>query len=172
MHASYVLLGAVGVERIVELVVSHRHARALLARGGIEHGGEHYPAMVALHASLLAGCLLEPRLAPRPVAPVFVALMIVAVAAAQSLRWWAIMTLGERWSTRVIVLPGASRVRRGPYRYFAHPNYFAVMVEGLALPLACSAWWTALVFTLLDAWLLRMRLRVEVAALDAAEVAS
>jgi methyltransferase len=91
--------------------------------------------------------------------------MLVLVVASQALRWWCIRTLGRQWSTRVIVVPGLSAVRRGPYRLLAHPNYVAVVVEGFALPLVHAAWITALVFTVANAALLSVRIRVEDAAL-------
>ena len=93
--------------------------------------------------------------------------MVLVVLAAQLLRWWAIATLGVHWNTRVIVLPAAPRIASGPYRWFPHPNYVAVIAEGIALPLVHSAWITALVFTTLNAWLLSVRVRTEDAALRA-----
>jgi methyltransferase len=87
------------------------------------------------------------------------------VLASQTLRWWCIVTLGPQWNTRVIVVPGATRVATGPYRWLSHPNYVAVVAEGIALPLVHTAWLTAVVFTALNALLLRTRLRVENAAL-------
>ncbi len=161
------LIAAVVVERCVELVLSERHARALLARGAVEHGAGHYPPMVVLHTAFILGCALEPLLAHRPFIPALGIPMLVVAVAAQSLRWWAIGTLGVHWSTRVIVLPAAPRIASGPYRWFPHPNYAAVIAEGIALPLVHSAWITALVFTLLNAWLLTVRIRTEDAALTA-----
>lgn len=162
-----VLIGAVAVERCAELVLSKRHARALFARGAVEHGAGHYPPMVALHTAFLLGCALEPWIANRPFLPALGLPMLLVVLAAQGLRWWAISTLGVHWNTRVIVLPAAPRIRSGPYRWFPHPNYVAVIAEGLALPLVHSAWITALCFTALNAWLLRVRVRTEDAALTA-----
>ncbi len=159
------LIAAVVVERCVELVLSERHARALLARGATEHGAGHYGPMVALHTAFILGCALEPLLADRPFIPALGIPMLVVALAAQSLRWWAISTLGVHWNTRVIVLPSAVRVSAGPYRWFPHPNYVAVIAEGIALPLVHSAWITALVFTVLNAWLLSVRIRTEDAAL-------
>jgi len=156
-----VLLVAVGIERIAELVVSKRNATWSLARGGREVGLGHYPAMVVLHTGLLVGCLVEPLVADRPFVGWLGWSMLVVVLAAQSLRWWCIVTLGRQWNTRVIVIPGAGAVRRGPYRWMKHPNYVAVVLEGAALPLVHSAWVTALVFTVLNAALLRVRIRVE-----------
>ena len=159
------LILAVGVERIVELVVSQRNWAWSRERGGTELGAGHYPAMVVLHVALLAGCLVEPWLFDRPFIPALGWPMLAVVLAAQILRWWCITTLGHQWNSRVIVIPGAPRVTGGPYRLIPHPNYVAVVVEGIALPLVHSAWLTALVFTVLNAALLRTRLRVENSAL-------
>lgn len=161
------LVGAVVAERVVELVVSARNARALLARGGYEVGASHYPFMVVLHAGLLVGCAVEPLIAGRAVPPL-ARVFVVAVALAMALRWWAVVTLGERWTTRVVVLPGAPRVTAGPYRILPHPNYLAVVVEGLALPAACAAWGTATVFAVANLALLAVRIRAEERALDEA----
>jgi methyltransferase len=159
------LVLAVGVERIAELVVSKRHAAWAFSRGGVEFGRAHYPAMVVLHSGLLAGALAEVWLFDRPFVPALGWLMLTLVVASQALRWWCIATLGQQWNTRVIVVPGLALVRRGPYRWLRHPNYVAVVVEGLALPLVHSAWATAATFTLLNAALLTVRVRVEERAL-------
>ena len=165
------LLGLVIVERLVELVLSKRHADAILARGGVEHGQGHYPVMVALHTAFLAGCVLEPWLLNRPFVPLLGIPMLALALVAQGIRWWAITTLGVHWNTRVVVLPGAPKIAGGPYRFFPHPNYVAVVLEGIALPLVHSAWLTALVFTFLNALLLTVRIRTEDAALKSMESA-
>lgn len=149
-----VLVLATGAERIAELVVSSRNARWSFARGGVEYGRGHFPPMVALHTGLLLACLAEVWLLDRPFLPWLGWPMLVLVLASQALRWWCIATLGPRWNTRVIVVPGLPLVARGPYRWLHHPNYVAVVVEGFALPLVHSAWITAVVFTVLNAVLL------------------
>jgi methyltransferase len=164
----WVLLTVIACERLAELVVSARHANALLRRGGTEYGFGHFPVMIALHVALIAGCVLEPLLGHRTFIPALGFPMLAVTLLANGLRWWCIATLGERWTARVIVLPGAPLVRSGPYRWFAHPNYVAVIVEGAALPLTGSAWITACAFTVLNAVLLTVRIRCEVAALAAA----
>lgn len=160
------LITAIAVERIAELVVSQHNWAWSQERGGSEVGGGHYPAMVLLHAGLLVGCLVEPLVADRPFIPALGWPMLVVVLAAQGLRWWCITTLGHQWNTRVIVVPGLPLVRRGPYRLVPHPNYVAVVAEGVALPLVQTGWITALVFSVLNAALLRTRIRVENAALS------
>jgi methyltransferase len=159
------LILAVAVERLVELVVSKRNWRWSEERGGYELGAAHYPVMVVIHVGLLVGCLVEPLVLDRPFIPALGWSMLAVVAAAQVLRWWCITTLGHQWNTRVVIIPGAERVTGGPYRWIPHPNYVAVVVEGVALPLIHSSWLTAVVFTVLNAVLLHTRLRVENSAL-------
>lgn len=167
MVVYFALLLAVGFERVAELVVAKRNAAWSMARGGVESGRGHYPVMVVLHTALLAGCLIEPLAAHRTFVPLLGWTMIALVLAAQGLRWWCIATLGPRWNTRVIVVPDLPLIRSGPYRYWHHPNYVAVVVEGAALPLAGSAWITAITFSCLNAALLTVRLRCETRALAA-----
>lgn len=162
-----VLILAVAAERVAELVVSTRNLAWSRARGGVEYGARHYPVMVALHIGLLAGCLVEVMVFDRPFIAALGWPMLAIVLAAQGLRWWCISTLGPQWNTRVVVIPDAPRVANGPYRFFSHPNYVAVVLEGVALPLVHTAWITAIVFTALNAALLRTRLKVENAALGA-----
>jgi len=163
--AYLVLLIAVGLERLAELVVSKRNLRWSLARGGVEVGAGHYPAMVALHSLLLIGCAVEVLTLHRPFLPKLGWPMLVLVAASQALRWWCIWTLGRQWNTRIVLTPGLPLVRSGPYRVLRHPNYLAVVVEGAALPLVHSAWLTATIFAFCNAALLRVRIRAENAAL-------
>ena len=168
MDVYWALLAVIALERVAELVVSQRHAVALLREGGVESGRGHFPVMVTLHVALLAGCVIEPLALHRTFIPALGYPMLVVVILANTLRWWCIYTLGQRWTARVIVIPGLPLVSSGPYRWFAHPNYVAVIVEGAALPLVGSAWITACTFTVLNAWLLTVRLRCETRALAAA----
>jgi methyltransferase len=161
-----VLVVLVGFERVAELVVSLRNASWSFAHGGVESGRGHYPFMVVLHTGLLAGCLVEA--AHRPFVPALGLTMLVVVVLSQGLRWWCITVLGRQWNTRVIVVPGLRLVARGPYRWLRHPNYVAVVAEGIALPLVHTAWLTAAVFTVLNIPLLAIRIRTEEAALNAA----
>ena len=161
------LVLAVGLERLAELIVALRNAQWSFARGGREYGAGHYPVMVVLHTGLLVGCVVEVWLADRPFLPWLGWPMLTLALASQALRWWCIQTLGPRWNTRIIVVPDLPLVADGPYRWFRHPNYVAVVVEGLALPLVHTAWLTALVFTVANAALLTVRIRAENAALAA-----
>jgi methyltransferase len=145
-----------GAERLFELRVSNRHASIAFRNGGIEFGRGHFPSMVALHTSLLVGAVVEVVLLDRPFLGFFSWVMLTITALSQVARYWVIWALSAQWNTRVIVIPGASRVRRGPYRFdwLRHPNYWVVGIEGLALPLIHAAWITALSFTILNAILL------------------
>ncbi len=159
------LILLVACERVAELVVSRRNAAWSLERGGRETGAGHYPFMVVLHTGFLAGALLEAWWRRPDVSPGLAWSMLLVVLAAQALRWWCIATLGHRWNTRVIVVPGMEPVSDGPYRWLRHPNYVAVVLEGFALPLVHACWITAVVFTVANAALLVVRIRVEDEAL-------
>lgn len=163
-----VLVGLVALERLVELVVAKRNLAWSLARGGRETGFGHYPFMVVLHTGLLAGCLIEAWGADRAFTPALGWPMLTLVIASQALRWWCVRTLGRQWNTRVVVVPGLARVTGGPYRLVPHPNYVAVVVEGVALPLTHNAWVSAAVFSVLNACLLTVRIRAENQALRSA----
>ncbi|MER5686910.1 isoprenylcysteine carboxylmethyltransferase family protein [Streptomyces sp. NPDC002205] len=167
-----VLVLLVAVERLAELVTARRNAAWSRRHGAAEYGRGHYPVMVALHTGLLAGCLAETWLGGRPFLPALGWPMLALALGAQGLRWWCITTLGPRWNTRVIVVPDLPLVTAGPYRWLSHPNYVAVIVEGLALPLVHTNWLTATVFTLLDLPLLATRVRCENTALAGAAPAA
>lgn len=158
-------LALLGAERLVELFISRRNAAWALRRGGVEYGHGHFVWMKLLHSAFLAASVLEVLLLGRPFLPALGWPMLGMALAAQGLRYWAVTTLGRRWNVRVIVLPGEPAVAGGPYRYLRHPNYLAVIVEGLAVPLIHGAWITAVTFTLLNGLLLMVRIRCEERAL-------
>jgi methyltransferase len=154
------ILALVVIQRLAELVLAARNTRRLLARGAREVGRDHYPLFILLHASWLIAIAVAtpPRTGPSwPLIGVFAVL--------QLLRVWIIATLGPYWTTRVITLDGAPIVRSGPYRLVRHPNYWVVVGEIAVLPLAFHDWAIALVWSILNALLLRHRIRVETAAL-------
>jgi methyltransferase len=153
----------------MELVLSRRNERILRARGAIERGQGHYPLIVAMHTSWLVSTFVEGALRG-PDFPAFWPVPLALCLLVQPLRYWAIFSLSENWNTRILVVPGAQLVRRGPYRYFGHPNYVVVVVEILTFPLIFGAWITALVFSVLNAILLSVRIKEENRAL--AELAS
>ena len=153
LYVVFILL--TGGERIVELVISKRNAAAAMARGGREYGLSHFPWMVTLHTGLLLACIAEVVFAGRLFIPGLGWPMLAIALLCQAGRYWVIRSLGEQWNTRVIVVPGAARVRaRGLYRFMTHPNYVIVAIEGVALPLVHTAWVTAIAFTVLNAILL------------------
>ena len=150
----------VALQRLAEVGYARRNARRLLAAGGVEHGAGHYPLMVALHAGwLVALFVLVPADAPANWG------LLGLYGLLQLGRLWVIASLGGRWTTRVIVVPGAPLVTRGPYRFLRHPNYLVVALEIPVLPLAFGAWQIALVFGLANLALLAYRIRVEERAL-------
>jgi methyltransferase len=158
--ALWTVIALVALLRLIELVHARRNTARLMAQGGVEHGRGHYPLIVALHAGWLAAlAVLVP--ADTPVQWPWLALFALLQAA----RVWVIASLGPYWTTRVITLPGAPLVRRGPYRFLRHPNYAVVAAEIAVLPLAFGAWQIALAFSVLNAVVLTHRIRVEQAAL-------
>ena len=155
----------VACQRLFELVLAKRNERRTRARGAVERGQRHYLSIVALHTLWLVSTLIE-GLLRGPELPVFWPVPLALFLLVQPLRYWAIFSLGERWNTKILVLPGEKPVRRGPYRYLDHPNYVVVVVEILTFPLIFVAWITALVFTVLNAAILSVRIREENRALS------
>jgi methyltransferase len=154
-----IILAFVTLQRLGELWLSNRNTRRLLARGAIEHAPGHYPLIVAVHASWLAALWwLAPR---RPVDAFWLAFFVLIELG----RIWVLASLRNRWTTRIIVLPGAQLVRRGPYRWINHPNYWVVTGEIAVLPLVFGLWKTALVFSILNAAVLAVRITRENRAL-------
>ena len=159
MTLSIVILALVTAQRLGELILARRNTLRLLARGAVESGARHYPVVVALHAAWLAGLWLLAWDRPTNLG------WLVAFLVLQLLRIWVIASLGDRWTTRIIVLPDAPLVRRGPYRFLPHPNYVVVAGEMLVLPLVFGLTAYGLSFFLLNAAVLWVRIRAEDAAL-------
>ena len=151
--------------RLVELAVSKRNVERLFDRGAGEAGKSLYPWMVVVHAGFLVACVAEVWLLDRSPIPVLTFFMLGLVVAAAGIRWWVITTLGDRWSTRVVFVPGEPPVTGGPFRWLRHPNYLAVILEFLALPLIHTAWLTAVVFSIANGVVLTFRVRTEETAL-------
>jgi methyltransferase len=160
--AIYVILALVAVQRLAEVVYANRNTKVLLARGATEIGRRHYPLIVLLHASWLAAIVV---FLPHNAAIHWLWFTLFLIL--QGLRVWVLATLGPYWTTRIISLPGAPLVRKGPYRFIRHPNYTVVAGEIAALPLAFGEWQVALVFTVLNGLMLAWRIRAEDAALSA-----
>jgi methyltransferase len=154
-----VILALVTLERLGELWLSHRNTKRLLAQGGHEVGAGHYPLIFAVHVLWLATLWwLAPELS---VDGFFLGLYVLL----QVARFWTIEALGDRWTTRIIVLPDAPLVKRGPYRFTDHPNYVVVAGEIAVLPMVFGLWQAALIFTVLNAAVLWVRIREENRAL-------
>jgi methyltransferase len=160
MSPLYLIVGFLVLQRLVELAIARRNHRALAARGASEYGRRHYPALVALHAGWLLALLgtIDPQ------TPVSIPLLAVFVLL-ECGRVWVVVTLGSRWTTRVMVVPGAKRIRAGPYRFLNHPNYLIVCGEIAVVPLMFGAWTLAVIASALNLLALRTRIRVENKAL-------
>jgi methyltransferase len=159
------LLGLLVLERLAELLLSRRNARRAFARGAVELGQGHYRVMVLVHTAFLVSCAAEVVLLARPFPSPWGWVALAGALLSQALRYWSIFSLGDRWNTRVIVLPREPLIVKGPYRYLRHPNYLAVVVELLCVPLIHGAWLTALLFTAVNGVLLTVRIRSEEQAL-------
>ena len=157
---AYVVLALVTLQRLGELVLAERNTRRLLAKGAFEVGHGHYPFMVAVHSAWLVTLWLLAPGAPIELLPlaIYIALQVA--------RFWVIVTLGDRWTTRIIILPGAPLVRHGPYRWVDHPNYLVVVAEIAVLPLVFGLPGVAILFSVLNALILWVRLREENRALE------
>ena len=159
MIVGTILLALLTLERLCELVIASRNTGRLMAQGGREYGAAHYPAMVLMHASWLAGLWWWGLGNPVNYPLVAVALLM------QAGRWWVVTTLKGRWTTRIIVVPGLPPIRSGPYRFLRHPNYVIVVLEIAVVPLALGLWRMAILYSLLNALMLTVRIRAENAAL-------
>ncbi|WCK52440.1 isoprenylcysteine carboxylmethyltransferase family protein [Aneurinibacillus sp. Ricciae_BoGa-3] len=148
------------IQRLTELWIAKRNRKWVLARGGIEIAAHHYPLIVSMHTAFLISLLAEVMLHGYPVSPWWAALLILMLAV-QVLRYWAIASLGPYWNTRIFIIPGAKIVQKGPYLYMRHPNYLAVILEIALVPLLFEAYVTFFIFSVLNALMLRHRIKVE-----------
>ncbi|RNB54615.1 hypothetical protein EDM57_16375 [Brevibacillus gelatini] len=157
------VMAVVCLQRLCELMLAARNARYIRARGGVEIGASHYKYIVLLHVCFLVSLIVEVVAtdSASPLPPWW-GYSFGLFLAAQLLRYWCIRSLGKRWNTRILIVPGEAPLRRGPYRWLRHPNYVVVAIELFTLPLTFSAVNTAVVFTILNAWLLlRVRIPLE-----------
>jgi methyltransferase len=160
-----VILTCLAAERIFELWLSRRNARRAFANGGVEAGGDHYKVMVAYHAVFLIACATESLTPAHSFPPLLACIAVSGEIAAQALRYWCIVTLGESWNTRIIVVPRRAPVTSGPYYYLRHPNYVAVTLEIVCVPLIRGLVITAVIFSVGNALLLARRIPAEERAL-------
>jgi methyltransferase len=156
---NFLILGFVTLQRLIELPMARANTERLLAMGGHEVAARHYPLIVALHAAWLASLWLFALHRPVNIG------LLVLFGLVECARIWVLVTLGQRWTTRIIVVPGETLVARGPYKYLQHPNYAVVVTEIALLPLAFGLWQIALIFSLINAVLLSIRIREENRAL-------
>lgn len=162
-----IMIAIVIMQRLVELFLAKRNEKWMLRQGAFEAGARHYPLMVMMHAAFFLSLLLEVSLVYRALSsfwPVLLALFLIV----QVARIWCLTSLGKFWNTKILILPGASVVRKGPYQFIRHPNYLIVTIELLVLPLLFNAYFTAIVFSLLNIWMLSIRIPTEEKALKEA----
>ena len=158
------IIGLVVLQRLVELVIAKRNERQLKNRGAIEFGKEHYPWIVLLHFGFFTFLIMEVVGLKRDLSSIWY-IWLTLFAVAQMGRVWVISSLGEYWNTKIVVLPNAKVIAKGPYKYIKHPNYVIVATEILVLSLLFNAFLTAVIFSLLNAWMMGVRIHVEEQAL-------
>lgn len=159
-----ILIGIVILQRLVELVVARKNEKWMKAQGAYEAGASHYPFMIMLHTAFFISLITEVYFFERTLSPFWVPLLIIFLLA-QVARVWCLTSLGKFWNTKIIILPGAEVVQKGPYKLIRHPNYVIVCTELLVLPLIFQAYFTAIVFTLLNILILSVRIPAEERAL-------
>lgn len=164
MIAIYLLIFIVIAQRLVEVIIANQNASWIKSQGGYEVGREHYRYLVMLHTLFFISLLIEVTVRP-PTFATWIAIPFIIFLIAQVGRIWALTSLGRFWNTRIMVLPGAKVVAKGPYRFIRHPNYAIVITEILVFPLVFQAYCTAFIFTILNAFILSIRIRVEENAL-------
>ena len=146
------------LQRLSELYISSRNEKWLIANGAVQYGQSHYPFIVALHTLFIISIIIEYIFTPRAVLdPIFLGLFILVL----SFKFWALSSLGKYWNTKIYRIPGLSPVKKGPYKIVKHPNYMEVICEIAIIPLVFHLYYTAMVFTVLNAAMLTVRIRVE-----------
>lgn len=159
-----IVICVVVLQRLIELLIAKRNEKWLRSQGAFEAGAGHYPVMVAMHITFFISLIIEVTFFNRPLSAFWLVFLILFIIA-QVFRIWCLTSLGRFWNTKIIILPGADVIQKGPYRFIRHPNYVVVTIELLVLPLLFSAYFTALIFTLLNLWMLSVRIPAEEKAL-------
>lgn len=159
-----IVISIVILQRLVELVVAKRNEQWMRSQGAFEVGAAHYPIMVTMHIAFFISLLAEVILLDRSLSSIWIILLVIFLTA-QVARIWCLTSLGKFWNTKIIILPGADVVQKGPYKWVRHPNYVIVTTELLVLPLMFGAYLTAIIFTLLNVWMLSVRIPAEEKAL-------
>jgi methyltransferase len=160
----YLFMVFIILQRLTELVIARRNERWMIAKGAVEFGASHYPIMVLLHSAFILTVIFEVSYFHRELSR-FWFLLLVGFVFTQAMRVWALRSLGPYWNTKIIVLPGAEVVKKGPYKYIKHPNYVIVSLEIILIPLIFSAYTTAALFTILNILILSIRIPAEEKAL-------
>lgn len=160
----FIIISLVILQRIIEVFIAKRNEKKMLAQGAYEVGSSHYPYMVALHIGFFVCLIAEVFVFDRGVSPLF-PLFILIFLFVQALRIWCLLTLGTFWNTKIIILPNANVIKKGPYLFISHPNYVVVCIEIALLPLMFQAYFTAICFTLLNLAMLSVRIPLEEKAL-------
>lgn len=161
----FALIACVGIQRLLELIKSNRHKKLLLAQGGVEHASGHYKYMVLLHASWFVAMITEVYFLNRPFYLWLFVVALIGMLVGNTLRYSSMHTLGVRWNTRIIILPGKAPIHTGLYKYLRHPIYVGVCFELACIPLLHTAYLTAIIFTILNLIFLKTRIREEEKAL-------
>ncbi|MDW0110202.1 isoprenylcysteine carboxyl methyltransferase family protein [Sporosarcina aquimarina] len=160
----WIVLSVVILQRLAELIIAKNNEKRMLAQGAYEVGARHYPAIVLLHTAFFVSLLLEVVIRKPGLSPIW-GILLTLFLLTQVLRVWCLASLGKYWNTKIIILPGADVVMKGPYKFIRHPNYFIVAMEILVLPMIFGAYFTAILFTLLNAWMMSVRIPQEERAL-------
>lgn len=160
----WIVISIVILQRLTELVIAKNNEKRMIAQGAYEVGARHYPAIVLLHTAFFVSLLLEVVIRKPSLSPLWGVLLTVFLLT-QLLRVWCLASLGKYWNTKIIILPGADVVMKGPYKFIRHPNYVIVAIEILVLPMIFGAYITAILFTLLNAWMMSVRIPQEERAL-------
>lgn len=155
------------LQRLTELLIARKNEEHMRQKGAVEFGREHYPWVVLLHTGFLLSVILEVLIFEREPA-VFLPILLVCFMITQIIRIWTILSLGPYWNTKVLVLPGASVVKKGPYKFIKHPNYLVVAIEIFIIPLMFNAWFSALIFSILNIYMMTIRIPLEENALTTA----
>lgn len=163
----FIIISIIVLQRLIELFVARRNEKWMRSQGAFEVGATHYPIMVTMHITFFIAILLEVVVLERILSPFWILLLGIFLIM-QTARIWCLRSLGKFWNTKIIILPGAAVVRRGPYRWVRHPNYLIVTIELLVLPLLFGAYFTAILYSLLNAWMLSVRIPAEEKALKEA----
>ncbi|WP_223701976.1 isoprenylcysteine carboxyl methyltransferase family protein [Sutcliffiella deserti] len=153
------------MQRLGELRIARKNEKWMKDQGALEFGSSHYTYMLLLHTSFLMSFLLEVLIFNKEISPVWSSILLLFIAT-QLLRIWAIRSLGKYWNTKILIVPDAVVIQKGPYRFLRHPNYFIVGLEIILIPILFQAYVTALIFTVLNMWMLSIRIPIEEAALS------